>query len=102
MLDIPLGMTFAVRYAARRLDMRPAGANSRQSPRQKGLPMDISLIIKVAGVGILVSVATQILSKSGRDEQSMLVTLAGIVVVLLLLVDEIALLFDRICSVFGF
>ena len=64
--------------------------------------MDISLIIKVAGVGILVSMATQILSKSGRDEQSMLVTLAGIVVVLLLLVDEIALLFDRICSVFGF
>jgi stage III sporulation protein AC len=64
--------------------------------------MDISLIIKVAGVGILVSVATQILSKSGRDEQSMLVTLAGIVVVLLLLVDEIALLFDRICEVFGF
>ena len=64
--------------------------------------MDISLIIKVAGVGILVSVATQILSNSGRDEQSMLVTLAGIVVVLLLLVAEIALLFDRICSVFGF
>jgi stage III sporulation protein AC len=64
--------------------------------------MDISLIIKVAGIGILVSVASQILSKSGRDEQSMLVTLAGIVVVLLLLVDEIALLFDRICTVFGF
>ncbi len=64
--------------------------------------MDISLIIKVAGVGILVSVATQILSKSGRDEQSMLVTLTGIVVVLLLLVDEIAILFDRICAVFGF
>lgn len=69
---------------------------------RKEFPMDISLIIKVAGVGILVSVATQILSKSGRDEQSMLVTLAGIVVVLLLLVDEIALLFDRICAVFGF
>lgn len=64
--------------------------------------MDISLIIKVAGVGILVSVATQILSKSGRDEQSMLVTITGIVVVLLLLIDEIALLFDRICTVFGF
>ncbi len=64
--------------------------------------MDISLIIKVAGVGILVSVATQILTKSGRDEQSMLVTLAGIVVVLLLLVDEIAALLDRICAVFGF
>ena len=48
--------------------------------------MDISLIIKVAGVGILVSVAAQILSKSGRDEQSMLVVVAGVVVVLLLLV----------------
>ena len=64
--------------------------------------MDISLIIKVAGVGILVSVATQILSKSGRDEQSMLVTIAGIVVVLLLLVEEIGGLFDMIRSVFGF
>ena len=64
--------------------------------------MDLSLIIKVAGIGILVSVAAQILNKSGRDEQSMLVTLAGIVVVLLLLIDEIAVLFDRICAVFGF
>ena len=70
--------------------------------RDKEQAMDISLIIKVAGIGILVSVAAQILSKSGRDEQSMLVTLAGIIVVLLLLVDEIALLFDRICTVFGF
>lgn len=64
--------------------------------------MDISLIIRVAGVGILVSVACQLLSKSGRDEQSMLVTLAGIVVVLLLLVEEIGQLFDTIISVFGF
>lgn len=64
--------------------------------------MDISLIIKVAGVGILVSVACQLLTKSGRDEQSMLVTLAGIVVVLLLLVEEIGQLFDTIISVFGF
>ncbi len=64
--------------------------------------MDIGLIIKVAGVGILVSVACQILSKSGRDEQSMLVTIAGIVVVLLLLVEEIGELFDLIATVFGF
>jgi stage III sporulation protein AC len=64
--------------------------------------MDISLIIKVAGVGILVSVAAQILSKSGRDEQSMLVVIAGVVVVLLLLVEQIADLFDRICAIFGF
>ena len=64
--------------------------------------MDISLIIKVAGVGILVSVACQLLSKSGRDEQAMLVTLTGIVVVLLLFVREIGDLFDMICTVFGF
>lgn len=64
--------------------------------------MDITLIIKVAGVGILVSVACQLLNKAGRDEQSMLVTLAGIVVVLLLLIEQIAQLFDRICAVFGF
>jgi stage III sporulation protein AC len=64
--------------------------------------MDISLILKVAGVGILVSVACQLLTKAGRDEQSMLVTLAGIVVVLLLLVEQIASLFDLICTVFGF
>ena len=69
--------------------------------KQKGKDMDISLIIKVVGVGILVSVACQILSKSGRDEQSMLVTVAGIVVVLLLLIEEIGELFDMIRSVFG-
>jgi stage III sporulation protein AC len=63
--------------------------------------MDIGLILKVAGVGILVSVACQILTKSGRDEQSMLVTVAGIVVVLLLLVEEIGSLFDLVTSVFG-
>ena len=62
--------------------------------------MDISLILKVVGVGLLVSVACQILTKSGRDEQSMLVTLAGIVVVLLLLVEEIGGLFDMIRRVF--
>jgi stage III sporulation protein AC len=64
--------------------------------------LDIGLILKVAGVGILVSAASQILSKSGRDEQAMLVTVAGIVVVLILLIGEIEKLFDLVCSVFGF
>ena len=64
--------------------------------------MDIGLILKVAGVGILVSAAAQILSKSGRDEQSMLVTIAGIVVVLIMLVGEIEKLFELVISVFGF
>ncbi len=64
--------------------------------------LDIGLILKVAGVGILVSAATQILSKSGRDEQSMLVTVAGIIVVLIMLVGEIEKLFELVCTVFGF
>lgn len=63
--------------------------------------MDIALIIKVAGIGLLVSVSTQLLSKSGRDEQSMLVTLAGILVVLGLLIGKIGELFERIMSIFG-
>ena len=64
--------------------------------------MNVSLVLKVAGVGILVSVAQQILSKAGRDEQAMLVSLAGIVLVLLLLVEEIGRLFSLVESVFGF
>ncbi len=64
--------------------------------------LDIGIILKVAGVGILVSAATQILSKSGRDEQSMLVTVSGIIVVLIMLVSEIEKLFELVCSVFGF
>ncbi len=63
--------------------------------------MDITLIVKVAGVGMLVSVITQILSKSGRDEQAMLVTVAGLVVVLLMLVREIGALLDTVKTVFG-
>ena len=66
-----------------------------------GRRLDIGLILKVAGVGILVSAAAQILSKSGRDEQSMLVTIAGIIVVLIMLIGEIEKLFELVCSVFG-
>ena len=64
--------------------------------------MDAAMILKVAGIGILVSVVTQFLAKSGRDEQAMLVTLAGIVVVMLMLVEEIGGLFESVQSVFGF
>lgn len=64
--------------------------------------MDIAVILKVAGVGILVSVASQILAKSGRDEQAMLVTISGIVVVFLMLIQEIDKLFMLVRSVFGF
>ena len=64
--------------------------------------MDVTIIIKLAGVGVLVAVAAQILSKSGRDEQAMLVTVAGIVVALMLLVGEIGELFGSVRSIFGF
>ena len=66
------------------------------------LEMDVSLILKIAGVGVLISVAVTILNKSGRDEQAMLVTIAGILVVMLMLVDEIGELFESVGTVFGF
>lgn len=64
--------------------------------------MDVSLILKIAGVGVLVASASAILSRSGRDEQAMLVTVAGFIVVMLMLVGEIGTLFDTVASVFGF
>ncbi len=63
--------------------------------------MDVSLILRIAGVGILVTVINSILSKSGRDEQSVFVTVAGIVTVLLMLVGEIDRLFSAVRSIFG-
>lgn len=62
--------------------------------------MDISLIFKVAGVGLLVGILAQVLSKYGRDEQATLVGIAGILVVLLMLVGELGELFSEIKEVF--
>ncbi len=64
--------------------------------------MDVSLILRIAGVGLLVAIAGQILSKSGREEQATFVTIAGIVVVFLMLVQEIGTLFDTVRGTFGF
>ena len=64
--------------------------------------MDITLILKIAGIGILVAASSAILNKSGRDEQAAFVTVAGIVVVMLMLVGEIGELIDTVRSVFGF
>lgn len=63
--------------------------------------MDVSLILKVAGVGLLVAVSAQILSKYGREEQATFVGIAGIVVVLLMLVGEIGELFSSVRDIFG-
>lgn len=63
--------------------------------------MDVGLILQAAGVGMIVAIACQLLNKAGRDEQATLVSLIGIVLVLLLLMQEIGKLFDAVKSVFG-
>ena len=63
--------------------------------------MDISLILRAAGVGLIVSVICQIVSKSGRDEQAMLVSVAGAVIVFLMLVRELGTLIDTIRKIFS-
>ncbi len=63
--------------------------------------MDISLILKIAGIGLLVSLCSQVLSKSGKDEQSVLVTVGGIIVVMLMLVGELGELIESIRKIFG-
>ena len=72
----------------------------RQSRKGK-LIMNVSIIMKIAGVGILVSVANNILSKSGRDEQAVFCTIAGVIIVLLMLVGEIDRLFSSVRTIFG-
>ena len=62
--------------------------------------MDVDLIFKIAGIGILVAVLNQVLSRAGRDEQAMMTTLAGLVVVLMMVVREIAALFTLVKTLF--
>ena len=64
--------------------------------------MDIDLIFKIAAIGIIVSILNQVLSRSGRDEQATMTTLAGLVVVLTMVVQEIADLFDLVKRLFDF
>ena len=63
--------------------------------------MDVDLIFKIAAVGILVAVLNQVLSRAGRDEQAMMTTLAGLVVVLMMVVQEISDLFDLVKTLFS-
>lgn len=63
--------------------------------------MNVSLILKIAGIGLIVSVACQILQKNGRDEQATSVTVAGVVIVMLMLAGEISGLFNALKSAFG-
>ena len=64
--------------------------------------MDVDLIFKIAAIGILVAVLNQVLIRSGREEQALMTTLAGLIVVLMLIVQEIDRLFTMMKNVFGF
>ena len=63
--------------------------------------MEVDLIFKIAAIGILVAVLNQLLVRSGREEQAMMTTLAGLVVVLMMLVQQISDLFQLVKSLFG-
>lgn len=64
--------------------------------------MEIDLIFKIAAIGIIVSILNQVLSRSGREEQATMTSLAGLVVVLMMLTQKIAELFDLVKSLFEF
>ena len=66
------------------------------------LTMEIDLIFKIAAIGIIVSILNQVLSRSGRDEQATMTTLAGLVVVLFMVAQKIADLFDLVKTLFHF
>lgn len=63
--------------------------------------METALILKIAGIGILVTIACQILNRAGRDEQAMLVSVAGVIVVMVLILDRFSSLIDSLRTVFG-
>lgn len=63
--------------------------------------MDVDLIFKIAAIGIIVAVLNQLLIRSGREEQAMMTTLAGLIVVLMMVIEQIDILFKAIKSIFG-
>ena len=63
--------------------------------------MDVDLIFKIAAIGILVAVLNQLLVRSGREEQALMTTLAGLVVVLMMLVQQISDLFELVKNLFS-
>lgn len=63
--------------------------------------MNVDFIFKIAAIGIVVAVLNQLLQRSGREEQAMITTIAGLIVVLMMIVTEISNLFDTIKSIFN-
>ncbi len=63
--------------------------------------MDVDLIFRIAAIGIIVSVLNQVLIRSGREEQATMTTLAGLIVVLMMVIEQISTLFQTVKTVFG-
>lgn len=63
--------------------------------------MEVDLLFKIAGIGILVAVLNQVLSKAGREDQAMMITITGLIIVLMLVISKISELFNTVRSVFN-
>ncbi|MBP1572632.1 MAG: stage III sporulation protein AC [Oscillospiraceae bacterium] len=63
--------------------------------------MDIELILRIAAIGVIVSILNVLLKKSDREEQAMMITLAGLIIVLIMIIQEIGNLFEAIRDIFG-
>lgn len=63
--------------------------------------MEIDLLFKIAGIGILVAVLNQVLNKAGREDQAMMITITGLIIVLMLVVDKISDLFNSVRNIFN-
>lgn len=63
--------------------------------------MNVDLLFKIAGIGILVAVLNQVLTKAGREDQAMMTTIAGLVIVLMVVIKEISSLFDSVKTIFN-
>ena len=72
------------------------------NPAKESALMDVDLIFKIAAVGILVAVLNILLTRSGREDQALMTSITGLVVVLVIVVQEISQLFDLIRDLFGF
>lgn len=80
----------------------PRGMRARGCSLLGRNEMDLDSIFKIAGMGILVSVLNLLLTKSGREEYAMMITMAGLILVLVIIVKEVAMLFKAVETIFRF
>ena len=66
-----------------------------------GARADVDLIFQIAGVGIVIAVLNQLLSRAGRDDMALMTTIAGLIAVLLIIIEEIGALFDAVKTMFN-